>query len=102
MNIEEFRAAFIQAMQPLIEFMRQVRDIFLEMAQRLRKALAPLWNASALHQKRASTSLSQMCKGGNRQERRIAWKVLHTAKHHQRIRATAPHRLKPHPSPYST
>lgn len=81
MNIEEFQAAFIAALQPLLEFAKHVRDIFLEAAERLRKALAPLW-------KRAHTSLSQMRKGGIRKARRIAWKMAHEERRARR----APHR----------
>lgn len=85
MNIEEFRTAFMQAVAPLIEFARQVRDIFLGLAQRLRKALAPLWTQPQSH-------LRHLHRRESRQERRIAWKVLHEARHKkmpQKRRVTA-------------
>lgn len=85
MNIEEFRATFIQAMQPLVEFARHVRDIFLELAQRLRKALAPLWTQPQSH-------LRHLHRRESRQGRRVAWNVLHEARHKkmpQKRRVTA-------------
>lgn len=85
MNIEEFRAAFMQAMQPLMEFARTVRDIFLGLAQRLRKALTPLWTQPQSH-------LRHLHRRESRLERRVAWKVLHEAKHKkmpQKRRVTA-------------
>lgn len=94
MNIEEFRAAFTQALAPLVEFAKHVRDIFLELAQRLRKALVPLWTNTR-------RTLRHRRKRGSRQERRRAWNVLHEARRHRQIRATAPHRLKRHPAPCS-